>query len=151
MQGHVGVLQRLLGGLKAGGVLAVQMPDNLNEPSHVSMFRAAHSTPYTGKLKAAEGAKDKLLTPAGYHAALKLLGSRFEIWHSVYNHALDGVEGIVEWVKGPGLRPYLEALNKEEQGDYLKRYEALLVKHYPVQDDGKVLLRFPRIFMVAAK
>ena len=115
------------------------------------MHQAAHNAPYADKLKAAEGAKDKLLNPAGYYAALKPRCSRFEIWHSVYNHALDGATGIVEWVKGTGLRPYLEALNKEEQGDYLKRYEALLVKHYPVQDDGKVLLRFPRIFIVTVK
>ena len=151
VQGHVGVLQRLIEGLKAGSVLAVQMPDNLNEPSHIAMREAAHNTPYTDKLRAAEGAKDTLLTPAGYYAVLKPLCSRFEIWHSVYNHTLDGAHGIVEWFKGTALRPYLELLNKEEQADYLKRYEALLATHYPAQMDGKVLLRFPRIFMVAVK
>ena len=115
------------------------------------MHQAAHNAPYADKLKAAEGAKDKLLNPAGYYAALKPRCSRFDIWHSVYNHALDGVEGIVEWVKGTGLRPYLEALNKVEQTDYLARYAAKLKHHYPVQVDGRVLLRFPRILMVAVK
>ena len=151
VQGHVGVLQNLLRGLKAGGVLAVQMPDNLDEPSHVSMREVALNAPYTDKLRAADGARDKLLSAQNYYAALKALCSRLDIFHINYNHALDGVAGIVEWFKGTALRPYLEALNKDEQSDYLKRYEALLAKHYPMQADGKVLLRFPRIFIVAVK
>lgn len=148
---HLEVLQRLLYGMKTGAVLAVQMPDNLNEPSHISMREAAHNAPYADKLQAALSARDKLPSPQGYYAALKPICSRLDIFHISYNHALDGVNGIVEWFKGTALRPYLEALNKDEQGDYLKRYEALLTKHYPVQVDCKVLLRFPRIFIVAVK
>jgi len=151
VHGHVGVLQNLLRGLKDGGVLAVQMPDNLNEPSHAAMRDAGQGTAYADKIKAAAGARDDLLTPAGYYAALKPLCSRLDIWHTHYNHVLDGVNGIVEWVKGTGLRPFLETLTEFEQTDYLSRYHALLAKHYPVQADGKVLLRFPRIFLVAVK
>jgi trans-aconitate 2-methyltransferase len=149
--GHVSVLQNLLRGLKSGGVLAVQMPDNLDEPSHVSMREAAHNAAYADKLRAAEGTRDQLLNPDGYYAALKPWCARLDIFHITYNYALDGLSGILEFVKGAGLRPYLEVLNKDEQTDYLKRYEVLLTQHYPVQSDGKVLMRFPRIFIVAVK
>jgi len=151
VQGHVGVLQNLLKGLKIGGVLAVQMPDNLNEPSHVAMRDAGLNAPYADKLRDAAKARDVLPLPPDYYAALKPLCARLDIWHTIYNHPLDGVAGIVEWVKGTGLRPFLEPLSADEQQDYLARYEILLAKHYAVQTDGKVLLRFPRIFMVAVK
>ena len=151
VEAHVQVLQRLLRALKAGGVLAVQMSDNLNEPSHLAMRQAAVGAAYANKMRAAVAAREVLLTPAAYYAALKPQCARLDIWHIIYNHPIEGIAGIVEWVKGTGLRPYLDVLTNEEQGDYLKRYAALLSGHYPVQAEGKVLLRFPRIFIVALK
>jgi trans-aconitate 2-methyltransferase len=149
--GHLEVLQRLLNGLKSGGVLAVQMPDNLGEPSHVAMIAAGRNAPFAGKLAEASQARDLLPEPADYYAALKPLCARLDVWHSIYNHPLNGITGIVEWLKGTGLRPFLELLTPEEQSDYLQRYMAELAKAYPQQADGKVLLRFPRLFMVAVK
>ena len=148
---HLAVLQKLLGGLKPGGVLAVQMPDNLVEPSHVLMGEAAQNARYADKLRKATAARAMLPTPGHYYAALKPLCSRLDIWHTVYNHPLKGVAGIVEWLTSTGLRPYLEPLSADEQKDYLARYETALAKAYPLQDDGTVLLRFPRLFMVAVK
>lgn len=148
---HLKVLQRLLQGMKTGAVLAVQMPDNLNEPSHLAMRQAALDAPYTDKLREVAKARDLLPSPADYYAALKPLCAKFDVWHTIYNHPLGGIEGIVEWLKGTGLQPFLEPLAADEKLNYLARYAALLAKHYPVQADGKVLLRFPRIFMVAVK
>ena len=149
--GHLEVLRRLLSGLKRGGVLAVQMPDNLGEPSHVAMIAAGRNAPYADKLAGASVARDILPEPAEYYAALKPLCAKFDVWHTIYNHPLDGMSGIVEWLKGTGLRPFLEPLTPEEQSDYLQRYVSQLAKSYPLQADGKVLLRFPRLFMVAVK
>jgi trans-aconitate 2-methyltransferase len=146
---QVSVLQRLLKGLKAGGVLAVQMPDNRREPSHVAMETAAENTSYASKLRGV--ARGDMPSPADYYGALKPHCSRIDIWHTIYNHPLKGAAAIVEWVKGTGLRPFLAPLSEAEQGDYLARYQALLAKSYPAMADGMVLLRFPRVFIVATK
>jgi trans-aconitate 2-methyltransferase len=149
--GHLKQLQRLLGTLAPGGVLAVQMPDNLDEPAHVLMREIAQTGPWRETLAETARLRDSLPTPGGYYDALRPLCTRLEIWHSIYNHVLDDAAAIVEWVKGTGLRPFVDPLDPPERKQYLAEYTARIAASYPPQADGKVLLRFPRIFMVAVR
>ena len=148
---HLDVMARLAGALPEGGVLAVQMPDNLMEPSHALMQKAAEQGPWRAKLAAAAAAREALPGVADYYARLKPGLSRLDIWHTIYNHPLDGVEEIVSWLSSTGLRPWLDPLSAEERADYLASYKALLAEAYPLQADGKVLLRFPRLFIVGVR
>ncbi|WP_119392594.1 trans-aconitate 2-methyltransferase [Taklimakanibacter lacteus] len=148
---HVRVLQRLLRGLPKGGVLAVQMPDNLNEPSHVAMRETALAGSWADKLKTLSRVRDLLPTPHSYYNELKPEAARIDIWHTIYNHPLDGPEGIVEWVKGTGLRPYLDPLDEAERKGFLALYLERIARAYPRASDGKVLLRFPRLFIVCIR
>ncbi|HXV31410.1 MAG TPA: trans-aconitate 2-methyltransferase, partial [Sinorhizobium sp.] len=74
---------------------------------------------------------------------------RIEVWHTVYYHRLANANAIVEWVKGTGLRPYLDALPAEQRTEYLAAYAEKIRKAYPAMANGCVLLRFPRLFIVA--
>ncbi|MBA5735414.1 trans-aconitate 2-methyltransferase, partial [Escherichia coli] len=51
------------------------------------------------------------------------------------------------------LRPYLAALDDAGQRAFLARYRDAIAGPggYPVQDDGTVLLPFPRLFIVATR
>jgi trans-aconitate 2-methyltransferase len=149
--GHLKQLQRLLGTLPPGGVLAVQMPDNLDEPAHVLMREVAQMEPWREMLAETARGRDALPTPGGYYDALRPLCTRLEIWHTIYNHVLDDAAAIVEWVKGTGLRPFVDLLDPPDRRHYLAEYTARIAAGYPPQADGKVLLRFPRIFIVAVK
>lgn len=148
---HLKHMQRLLGSLGPGGVLAVQMPDNLDEPSHILMRDVAYQEPWRHQLSQAAELRDSLPKPGEYYDALQPLCSRLDIWHTVYNHVLDDAVSIVEWVKGTGLRPFLDPLELPERKAYLAAYTARIAAAYPPQADGKVLLRFPRLFIVASK
>jgi len=149
--GHLKQLQRLLGALPPGGVLAVQMPDNFDEPSHVLMREVAQLEPWRKALGESARLRDDIPKPGGYYDALGPLCTRLEIWHTIYNHVLDDANAIVEWVKGTGLRPFLDPLEAPERKQYLAEYTARIAASYLPQADGKVLLRFPRLFIVAVR
>ena len=148
---HVSVIARLAVRLQPRGALAVQMPDNLAEPSHRLMNEAAERGPWAAKLAKASAARDVLPPPQVYYDHLKPLFSKLDIWHTIYNHPVQGVAGIVEWLKSTGLRPYLNPLESEEQQAFLAAYQALLAEAYPEGPDGSVLLRFPRLFLVGLR
>ena len=148
---HLSVLEQLGASLPGGGVLAVQMPDNLMEPSHRLMQLAAQQGAWSTKLSQAAEAREPLADPEAYYARLRPLFRRLDIWHTIYNHPLPGIPGIVAWLSTTGLRPYLDPLGEDDRKRFIARYENLLARHYPVQPDGKVLLRFPRLFLVGVR
>jgi trans-aconitate 2-methyltransferase len=149
--GHLRQLQRLLGALAPGGALAVQMPDNLDEPAHLLMREVAQLEPWRETLQATAELRDALPKPGVYYDALRPHCSRLEIWHTVYNHVLHDAAAIVEWVKGTGLRPFVDPLDPPERKHYLAEYTARIAASYLPQADGNVLLRFPRIFILAVR
>jgi trans-aconitate 2-methyltransferase len=146
---HVAVMTRLMGHLAPGGALAVQMPDNLAEPTHRLMAETARAMPFAAKMDGA--ARVQLPSPARYYEALSPVSARVDIWHTIYNHPLDGAAAIVEWLKGTGLRPYLDPLDDKEREAFLHAYRLRIAEAYPPMSDGKALLRFPRLFVVAVR
>jgi trans-aconitate 2-methyltransferase len=146
---HPAILRRLMEHLVPGGVLAVQMPDNLTEASHRAMRETAAAMPFRAKIDNAARAP---LPPVGFYYDL-LIGeaSRLDIWHTAYNHPLAGAGAIVEWVKSTGLKPFLDPLEPAERELFIADYLGRIREAYPPRKDGKVLLRFPRLFIVAIR
>ena len=151
IKGHDRLLPRLVGQLAPGGSLAVQTPDNLDEPSHRLMREAAAAGPWAGKLADAEKAREPRHGADWYFRLLRAHASRVDIWRTTYFHPLAGARAVVEWVKGTGLRPFLDPLEPAERADYLAAYEKAIAEAYPAQADGTVLLPFPRLFFVATR
>ena len=148
---HLAVLVRLMDSLRPGGVLAVQMPDNLGEPTHMLMEEVAHSGPWAGAFADRTIRRPMLPSPSVYFEALGDKSSRLDVWHTIYNHPLADAAAIVEWVKGTGLRPYLEPIEPDLREAFLEAYLERVAACYPPMSDGRVLLRFPRLFLVAVK
>jgi trans-aconitate 2-methyltransferase len=146
---HPALLPRLFGHVAKGGALAVQMPRNFDAPSHALMREVAADPRWHDRLKAA--ARHPVAEPARYYDLLAPLARRIDLWESEYMHVLDGVPAILEWVRGTGLRPYLDPLDKAEQALFTERYLAALAKAYRPAADGKVLFPFRRLFLVAER
>jgi trans-aconitate 2-methyltransferase len=148
---HPAIFERLMAHLKPGGVLAVQMPDNLDEPSHRAMVDTAKDGPWAERFARSATRRDALPAPSAYYDRLKPLATRVDIWHTVYNHPMADAAAIVEWVKGSGLRPYLDRAGPEHRDAFLAAYLRRIDAAYPKLGTGGVLFRFPRLFIVAVK
>lgn len=146
---HQSVLSRLLGLLAPGGVLAVQMPDNLAEPSHRLMSETASLMPFAARIEHA--ARDPLPPVASYYDCLAGGAAMLDIWHTIYNHPLANAAAIVEWFRSTALKPFLDPLDEAEQQAFLAAYTDRIARAYPPTADGRVLLRFPRLFIVAQR
>jgi trans-aconitate 2-methyltransferase len=148
---HDRLFPALMGYLAPGGVLAVQMPDNLAEPSHVAMRTVAAMESWRDKLAFAGEARTGLKSAAGYVDLLCDHASEIDVWRTTYHHRLADVGAIVTWFRTSGLRPYVDSLDEGQQAAFLAAYEAEFAKSYQPLDRGGVLLPFPRLFIVARR
>ena len=151
LSGHELLFPRLAGYLEKGGVLAVQMPDNLDEPTHVLMRETAEEPGWCDKMGDAGAFRQRLLPMEAYYDLLAEADCTVDMWKTIYCHVMPSVEAIAQWLKATGLRPFLVRLDKEEQALFLDRYITRLKTVYRPRSDGTVLLAFPRLFMVAKR
>jgi trans-aconitate 2-methyltransferase len=148
---HTGVMRRLLELLPKGGVLAVQMPDNTREPALRFQREVGEEGPWADDPEIKAAARDDLPPPEAYYDLLKSTCSHIDIWHTVYNHVMASPEAITEWFKGSSLQPFLSPLDAKAREQFLAAYTKKIVGAYKPRFDGKVLLRFPRLFIVAVR
>ena len=151
LPGHAALLPALIARLKPGGALAVQTPDNLDEPTHRLMREIASAGPWAAKLKDAGAARATSYSAEWYFRLLRAHARHVDLWRTTYYHPLAGAQAIVEWVKGTGLRPFIDPLAASEREAFLARYLAAVAEAYPAEADGTVLLPFPRLFFVATR
>lgn len=148
--GHQAMLSRWAGQLAAGGWLAFQVPANFGSPSHRLMRELAESDRWRARLAGVLRHADAVSEPAEYLELLIDAGLRVNAWQTSYLHVLQGSDPVLEWVRGTGLRPVLQALGEDEAAEFTRAYAALLREAYPARPFGTVY-PFLRTFVVAHK
>ncbi|BEP34520.1 trans-aconitate 2-methyltransferase [Variovorax sp. V59] len=148
---HEQLIPRLFAALAPGGVLAIQMPDNREEPTHRLMRAVAAEAPWAEPIGDADRLRTLLLPLGGYYDLLAPVAARVDVWHTIYQHPMADAAAIVEWVRGTGLKPFVDRLPADLQASYLAEYERRVDQAYPARTDGKRLLAFPRMFIVAQR
>jgi trans-aconitate 2-methyltransferase len=145
---HARLLPRLLGHLRPGGALAIQMPRNFTAPSH-TLLREVASAGLWAKSLAPRLDEEPVATPEWYHDLLAPLAAALDIWQTEYLHVLEGDDPVLGWVRGTALRPVIAALSAEEQVLLEAEYARRLRLAYPKRPDGRTLFPFRRLFIVA--
>ena len=146
---HATLYPHLVSQLTPGGTLAVQTPDNLDEPAHKLAREVAADGPWATKIGAVK--HNARHTASYYFELLSKHCSTVDVWRTTYHHPLAGSAAVVEWFKGSALRPFLAPLTESEKSAFLDEYLARITKAYPALADGTVLLPFPRLFIIATR
>jgi trans-aconitate 2-methyltransferase len=145
---HAELLPALFEQVRPGGALAFQVPCNFSEPSHRLMREL--SGPWAERT-AAVRRRSPVGSAGFYYDLLAPRARAVDVWQTTYEHVLPDAAAIVDWVKGTGLRPYLDALTPAERPQYLEAYTHAIAEAYPARRDGKRLFSFPRLFVVAVR
>ncbi len=156
---HARLFPRLLADLVPGGVLAVQMPRNFANPSQVLLRETAAEGPWAAQLAPLFDPKSDIPSllrpdPVGepefyYDLLAPRARNGLDLWETEYVHQLEGENAVFEWMRGTTMRPLLAALDAEMQAALLAAYAEKLSAVFPRRADGKTLLHFRRLFLVA--
>ncbi|HTQ54654.1 MAG TPA: methyltransferase domain-containing protein [Bryobacteraceae bacterium] len=147
---HARVYPQLMARVAPGGALAVQIPGNIDALPHRLMRDVAASPAWSRWFPPGKPREWHHHEPEFYYDVLASTGARVDLWTTEYMHILPDAEGIVEWYRGTGMRPFLELLDTDADrarfaADYLER----LRPHYQPRAAGGVLFPFLRIFVIA--
>lgn len=147
---HKTLFPQLASQIRTGGFFAMQVPHNHERPTHRSMREVAAENTWSADLSKVRH-QPPVLEAGEYYNILAPLMDRIDIWETEYFHVLASIDDIVEWLKGTGLKPFLKPLPEAEQKRFLELYREKLSVFITPRIDGKVLLPFPRLFVVARR
>ena len=147
---HESLFPRLVSLLPKDGVLAVQMPAMHDAPLRALQNEVAASGPWAPLLHDAGFAR-AILSTGTYYDLLRPIVASLDLWETTYLHVLEGEDPVVQWAAGSSLRPFLDALPPDLRAGYRAAYADAVRPHYPRRADGKTLLPFRRLFILARR
>lgn len=149
VENHAEIYPRLLGFVARGGAFAAQVPCNMSAPAHEIMRETARKPEFRAYFL--DGVREwHVHDSAFYYDLLAPRVERVDIWQTTYMHVLPDAAAIVEWYKGTGLRPFLDRLpDSDVRARFVDSYLKGITKAYPSRPDGRVILPFQRLFVVA--
>lgn len=148
MPDQLEIIPRLREYVAPGGVLAFQVPDNYDEPSHVLLRGLAADPRFVDHVGDIEGSRG--VAPRTYLELLADDDWHLDVWGTTYLHVLPGDDPVFAWIRGTGARPYVQALPDRLRAEFEADYRAALRAAYPKRTYGTVL-PFPRTFVVAKR
>ncbi len=135
--------------LNKKGVLAIQVP-TFSEMKIAKILEKAVET-YEHKYSLFSDIPEKRFhyTAEEYYNMFSRYYSDIEMWQTFYYHQMADSDGIVEFIRGTALRPYLERLTMQQGEEFLDMLKKETAIGYKASENGKVLFPFHRLFILA--
>lgn len=148
---HFDLLKKFRDILSDHGTLAIQLPLFFDMPLGKSIARISKEKRWSNQTESV----NHLFTihhHSDYYDYLSALFTAVEIWESDYVHIMDSHDSILEMIHSTGLRPYIDRLESNaDKKDFESMVLSDIKKDYPLQENGKVLFPFKRLFFIASK
>ncbi|MBW0118676.1 trans-aconitate 2-methyltransferase [Pseudonocardia abyssalis] len=144
---HMDLLPRWIAALPSGAWFALQVPGNLDAPSHALVRELLAEPRWHGTTDLRDGTA--VLDPAGYADLLSDAGAQVDAWETTYLQRLTGEDPVLQWISGTALRPVRDALSPADYAEFRAELAPRLRAAYPVRPDGSTWFPFRRIFAVA--
>jgi trans-aconitate 2-methyltransferase len=145
---HPALIPRMLGLVRPGGQLVVQMPSNHGHATHRLIADIAAEAPFSTALGG--WTRQSPVLPLEQYADLLYThgGRDLTVFEKIYPHVLDGADALADWTAGTTLVPYFERLPDDLQSAFMDRYRARLRALWP---QGPVFYGFRRILFAATR
>lgn len=143
---HWSLIPHLLGMVRVGGQLVVQLPSNHNSFAHTAISEIAAESPFR---EALDGwTRHSPVLPLEQYADLLYAngGRNLTVFEKVYPHVLENADAVRDWTRGTALVPYLERLPESLHTPFLERYTERLRTKWP---GSPVFYGFRRILFAA--
>lgn len=151
---HETLFPKLISHLKPGGILALQMPNNWQQPSHKIMRDLAKNAIWSQRLLPLIRSAP-VLPFTTYEQIISPHCAELSLWEKIYDHRLSGIMPVARWFEGSSLGPLLKALNKDEAGDFYQQYGEATNMAYGLspttQKEDTLVFPLRRLFIVAKK
>jgi trans-aconitate 2-methyltransferase len=146
---HDVIFPKLLSMTRAGGVLAVQVPLHHRSLLHGLIAEVAERPAWRDRLAQTQQ-KLRMETPEFYYDILRPHAATVDVWVTEYRHLMTEAEGVIDWIRGSGLRPYLAALADDaERAEFVAALRVSIEHSYTRRVGGGFLFPYPRLFILA--
>lgn len=134
--------------LKHGGTFAFQIPFTQESQFYKNLYTLIEEK--WQNLKSIKNFYN--LNAAEYYDLYAKKFEKVSLWKTDYYHLVENPEGILEWYKGSGLKPYLDFFDDDnDKNAFLSDLLNLIKQNYTPQLDGKYFLIMPRFFFVGVR
>ncbi len=128
----------------------MQVPADPSAPAHQLMRGLASSPKWRTRFPPLGVQEWHVHDAAFYYDLLSPHAARIDLWETQYLHVLPTPGSIVDWYKSTGLRPFLQALQSDQERlEFLADYAREIQNTFLPRLDGKVLFPFRRLFLIA--
>jgi trans-aconitate 2-methyltransferase len=144
---HEILFEKLFNLISSEGVLAIQVPRFNDMPLSIAIEKVAHQNRWQESPK---GCVDLFTYHEAnyYYNLMSTYYKRIDLWQTDYFHIMESRYSIIEWIRSTGLKPYLDCLINEEKQEFENGVLDEIKGDYPIQNNGKVLFPFKRLFMI---